>query len=516
MRTRTTLALATLIGLGTTVGATLALAQPKVTGTLTNDNGAPVGNVRDSQTAGASGPVLLQDWNLVQRLARFDRERIPERVVHARGTGAFGTFESTSDEHATTRAKLFAKPGQKVPVAVRFSSVIHPSGSPESLRDPRGFAVKLYTSEGNYDIVGNNLPVFFIRDAIQFPDMVHSLKPSPATNRQDPNRVFAFMADNPQSTHMLTHLYSDFGTPASYRQMDGNGVHAFVWVNESGKRTYVRYRWKSLQGVKNLSAAEAMAAGGKDFQFMTTDLYAAIQRRDYPKWDLYVQQIPEADLDKRDFDPLDATKAWPESEIPLRKIGTMTLDRMPGNYFEEVEQLAFSPGVMVPGVEPSEDRLLQGRLFSYADTQRYRLGSNYLDIAVNRPRSTVASYTQEGAFSQKGLGDVNFSGSGSPLVTNGAYAYSTRAVSGTTQQATIRKTKNFAQAGELYRSFSPVEREHLIANLAGDLGQVKRADVKVTMAAYFTKADPAYGRAVARAVGLDENEVARRASQLTE
>jgi catalase len=386
----------------------VAHAEPRPR-SLTNDNGAPVGDVRSSQTAGENGPVLLQDWNLVQRLARFDRERIPERVVHARGTGAFGTFETTNEQSALTRAKLFGKVGAKVPVAVRFSSVIHPSGSPESLRDPRGFAVKFYTSEGTYDLVGNNLPVFFIRDAIQFPDMVHSLKPSPATNKQDPNRVFAFMSDNPQSTHMLTQLYSDLGTPASYRTMDGNGVHAFVWVNDKGERTYVRYRWRSQQGVRNLSASEAAGAGAQDFQYMTTDLYSAIGRHDFPKWDLYVQAVAESAIGSFAFNPLDATKSWPESQVALQKVGTMTLDRLPTNYFEEVEQLAFSPGVMVPGIEPSEDRLLQGRLFSYADTQRYRLGANYLDIAVNRPRVPVANFAQDGSFSSKGLGDVNYS-----------------------------------------------------------------------------------------------------------
>jgi catalase len=482
---------------------------------LTNDNGAPVGDVRSSQTVGDNGPVLLQDWNLVQRLARFDRERVPERVVHARGTGAFGTFETTNDQSAMTRAKLFVK-GTRAPVAVRFSSVIHPSGSPESLRDPRGFAVKFYTSEGNYDLVGNNLPVFFIRDAIQFPDMVHSLKPSPATNRQDPNRVFAFMADNPQSTHMLTHLYSDLGTPSSYRTMDGNGVHAFVWVNGKGQRTYVRYHWKSVQGVKNLTASEAAATGGRDFQFMTTDLYDAIARRDFPKWDLYVQAIPESGLDGFAFNPLDATKLWPEAQIPMQKVGTMTLDRMPTNYFEEVEQLAFSPGVMVPGIEASEDRLLQGRLFSYADTQRYRLGANYLDIAANRPRVAVASYTQDGSFSAKGLGDVNYSGVGSPFVATPSFKYSSRSVAGATQQAIIKKEGNFFQPGDMWRAMSSTEREHLVSNLAGDLGQVRSRDIKVTMCSYFYKADAAYGSAVARAVGIAESEVAKRAAALAE
>ena len=500
--------LAALISFG---GTAYAQQRP-----LTNDNGAPIGDVRSSQTAGANGPVLLQDWNLVQRLARFDRERIPERVVHARGAGAFGSFEAASDESALTRAKLFGKAGGKVPVAVRFSSVIHPSGSPESLRDPRGFAVKFYTPEGNYDLVGNNLPVFFIRDAMQFPDMVHSLKPSPATNKQDPNRVFAFMADNPQSTSMLTHLYSDLGTPASYRMMDGNGVHAFVWVNDKGQRTYVRYRWKSRQGVKNLTAGEASANGGRDFQFLTSDLYEAIGKKDFPKWDLFVQTIPEANLDSFAFNPLDATKLWPEAQLPLRKIGTMTLDRLPTNFFEEVEQLAFSPGVLVPGIEPSEDRLLQGRLFSYADTQRHRIGVNYLDVAVNRPRVAVASYTQEGALSAKGLGDVNYSGIGSQFVSTPPFKYSSRPITGATQQAIIAKQGNFAQAGEAYRAMSATDREHLVSNLAGDLGQVKNKDVKLTMTAHFFKADAAYGRAVAKAVGLDEAEVGKRAAAIAE
>jgi catalase len=500
--------LATLLSVGV-----VAHAQQR---SLTNDNGAPVGDVRSSQTVGENGPVLLQDWNLVQRLARFDRERIPERVVHARGTGAFGTFEVTSDQSALTRAKLFAKAGTRVPVAVRFSSVIHPSGSPESLRDPRGFAVKFYTPEGNYDLVGNNLPVFFIRDAIQFPDMVHSLKPSPATNKQDPSRVFAFMADNPQSTNMLTHLYSDLGTPASYRTMDGNGVHAFVWVNEKGQRTYVKYRWKSVQGVRNLSASDAATAGGRDFQFMTTDLYDAIGRRDFPKWDLYVQTVPESALDTFAFNPLDATKLWPEGQIPLHKVGTMTLDRMPTNYFEEVEELAFSPGVMVPGIEASEDRLLQGRLFAYADTQRYRLGANYLDIAANRPRVPVSNYAQDGSFSSKGLGDVNYSGVGSPFVTTPSFRYSSRAVAGATQQAVIAKQDNFAQPGAVWRAMSPTDRDHLISNLAADLGKVKSRDVVVTMCSYFYKADVAYGRSVARAVGVEDAEVEKRAAGLAD
>lgn len=487
---------------------------------ITTDSGAPVGEVRESLSAGPNGPVLLQDWNLLQRLARFDRERIPERVVHARGTGAFGYFESSSDEHALTRAQFLARPGVRTPVAVRFSTVIHPSGSPETLRDPRGFAVKLYTQEGNYDIVGNHIPVFFIRDAIRFPDMVHSLKPSPITNRQDPNRVFAFMSETPESTHMLTWLYSDHGTPANYREMDGFGVHAYVWVNAEGQRTYVRYHWRSAQGVRTLSPAEAQTTQGQDFQHATTDLYAAIRRGEFPAWDLYVQTIRPDQLDDFDFNPLDSTRSWPEARIPARRVGRMVLNRLPTDYFAEVEQLAFSPGVMVPGVEPSEDHLLQGRLFSYADTQRYRLGTNYLDIAVNRPLVPVANHQEDGAFATTRTGDVNFypsAGLEQPLGVDSTYRASAAPLTATTtSQLPNGVGSDFAQAGELYRSFTPALRDHLIDSLAGDLAQVRSRDVVLRMLSHFHRADAEYGRRLAERLQVPLAEVERASARLPE
>ena len=335
--------------------ADVAFAQQKQ---LTTNTGAPIGDNQNSQTAGPNGPVLLQDINLIEKLASFDRERIPERVVHARGTGAFGEFECYDDFSKYTKAKLFSTKGKKTAVAARFSTVVHGNGSPETLRDPRGFATKFYTEEGNYDIVGNNLSVFFIRDAIKFPDMVHSLKPSPITNKQDPNRFFDFFSHIPESTKMFTYLYSDMGIPATYRNMNGSSVHGFKWVNDKSEVTYVKYTWKTLQGEKYLTAKQAEEIQAKDFQHATNDLYTSIKNGEYPQWELYVQMIKAEDIDKFSFWPLDATKDWPTDKIPMIKVGKMTLNQLPKNYFEEVEELAFAPGSLIPGIEASEDKLL--------------------------------------------------------------------------------------------------------------------------------------------------------------
>lgn len=474
--------------------------------TLTRDNGAPVGDNQNSQTAGANGPVLLQDGHLIQKLQRFDRERIPERVVHARGTGAHGVFVATRDISDLTRAKVF-EPGTQTPVFVRFSSVIHGGTSPETLRDPRGFATKFYTAEGNWDLVGNNLPVFFIRDAMKFPDMVHSLKPAPDTNIQDPDRFFDFFSHQPEATHMITRVYSDAGTPASYREMDGNSVHAYKFVNARGGVTYVKFHWKSLQGQKNLTAAQAEAIQGKDFNHMTRDLIAAIDAGRYPKWDLYVQTLKPDQLDQFAFDPLDATKVWPG--VPEVKIGTMTLNRNPGNVFQETEQAAFAPSNLVPGIEPSEDRLLQGRLFAYADTQLHRVGVNGAQLPVNRPRAPVANYNRDGAMNGGAArGTVNYEpGAQAALAADPAFAASRAPLAGSTQQARIAKTRNFDQAGAFYRSLSASERANLVANLAGDLKQVRNDGVKYTMLSYFQKADAEYGRKVTAALGADQGRV---------
>lgn len=491
--------------------AGVALAQ----GTLTRDNGAPVGDNQNSQTAGAGGPVLLQDVQLIQKLQRFDRERIPERVVHARGTGAYGEFVATADISALTRAKVFAK-GTTTPVFVRFSTVIHGQHSPETLRDPHGFATKFYTSEGNWDLVGNNLPVFFIRDAIKFPDMVHSLKPSPATNIQDPNRFFDFFSHVPESTHMLTRVYTDLGTPVGYRFMDGSSVHAYKFVNAAGDYSYVKFRWASKQGVKSLDAKQVAEMQSRDFNHLTRDLVDAIARGEHPRWDLFIQVLKPGQLDDFDFDPLDATKVWPE--VPETLVGTLTLNRNPSNVFQETEQSAFAPANLVPGIEPSEDRLLQGRIFSYADTQLYRIGANGLQLPVNKPLAAVLNGNQDGAANSAATTtDVNYQPSRRfPMTEIAAARYSQLPLAGSTQQQRVQRTLNFRQAGEFYRTLDATAKKNLVANLAGDLGQVRNTDTRLIMLSHFYKADADYGTRLTQALKGDLAQVRRAAESLAE
>ena len=501
---------------GPTVWAFVARAEKSAPRTLTEDGGRAVGNDQNSRTAGDDGPVLLDNFHLVQKLARFDRERIPERVVHARGVGAHGEFVSYGDQSAHTRAGLFSQKGKKTPVFVRFSTVIHPGGSPQELRDPRGFAVKFYTEEGNWDLVGNNLPVFFIRDAMQFPDMVHSLKPSPITDQQDPNRFFDFFSHVPESTQMLTFLYSDQGTPANLRQMDGFGVHAFKWVNARGKVTYVKFNWHSMQGHKTHTAAEAGRATAKNHSNHTQDLYEHLQAGKFPSWELGVQMLSPDEMGKLAYDPLDATKTWPG--VPEIKVGKMTLNRVPTNFFQFTEQVAFSPGMVVPGIEPSEDRLLQGRLFSYADTQRYRVGTNYLLLPVNRPIVTVRNNNQAGKMnSEITSSDVNYDPSvtTSGRIDDRRYEASKAPLRGSVRQRPIRRTQNFEQAGKLYESFTAEQKTNLISNLAGDLNQVKNSSVKTILVSYFYQANPDYGTRLARAVDVELEAVREQVKRQT-
>jgi len=467
------------------------------------DNGAPVGDNRNSKTAGDMGPVLLEDAHLIEKLARFDRERVPERVVHARGTGAKGMFRATADISDYSMASLF-QPGKETPVFVRFSSVIHGHLSPEYLRDPHGFATKFYTDEGNWDLVGNNLPVFFIRDAMQFPDMVHSLKPDPVTNRQDPNRFFDFFSHVPEATNMLTHLYTNLGTPASYREMDGNGVHAFRLVNDEAEQVFAKFRWISDQGVKNYTAAQAKEAG---FNYLTDDLYGAISRGDHPSWNLMMQVLPVAEIESLDYNPFDDTKEW--LDRPWMKIGEMTLDEVPENFFEWTEQSAFAPSNMVPGIEPSPDRMLQGRLFSYADTQRYRVGANLFDLEVNAPRVAEAG---DGPLNNNQNGQLNRSGREShvnyfpsamaPKQTPARARYSNYEIMAMVDQKQIEKTPDFEQPGIFWRSLSEADKAQLIANLSGDLGQVVSDRTRTIMVSYFYQADPEYGTRLAGAVNV--------------
>lgn len=488
---------------------------------LTGETGRLTGSNQHSQSVSRTGPLLLQDVYALEKLRRFNHERIPERVVHARGAGAHGYFVGYKSLQSLTTASLF-RTGKRTPVFVRFSTVIHGKGSPETLRDPRGFAIKFKTEQGNWDLVGNNLPVFFIRDHIKFPDMVHSLKPDPVTNRQDPNRFFDFFsALGGMATNMLTFLYSDLGIPASYRFMNGNSVHAFKFVNAQKNVTYVKFRWFTNQGVRNLTRAQAQRIQANDFSHATRDLYQAIGKRDFPSWDLAIQTMKPDQLDDFEFDPLDSTKEWPVDKFPFTRIGKIVLDNIPSNFYLFSEQSAFDPGNVLPGIEPSEDRLLQGRLISYHESQTHRLGSNSFNLLpVNKPISPVRTYNQDGVMTYEHAweGSINYEPNNSPnsYRENKRYTYSSRQICGAYVQASIEKTLNFKQAGDTYRRFTVRDRTNLVDNLAADLMQVRSMKIKNAMCAHFYKADTVYGSTVAEKVGCDKVEMTRIASSLEE
>jgi catalase len=481
---------------------------------LTQDNGAPVGENQHSQTAGAAGPTLLQDVQLIQKLQRFDRERVPERVVHARGTGAHGEFTALADLRDLTRAPLFT-PGEKTPVFVRFSSVVHGLHSPETLRDPRGFATRFYTSTGNWDLLGNNFPTFFIRDAMKFPDMVHAFKPDPRNNLGNDARRFDFFSHMPEATRTLTLLYSNEGTPKSYRHMNGNSVHAYKFVNASGDATYVKFKWKSLQGQENLDPKAVEQIQGKHFSHMTQDLVTAIDQGNYPKWDLYIQTLRPDQLGSFDFDPLDATKIWPD--VPEQRIGQMVLNRNVGNYFQETEQVALAPSNLIAGIEPSEDRLLQGRLFSYADTQMYRVGANANALPINQPRAAVNNGNQDGALNPGRSRDmVNYQPSRlHPRSTSEPARASQLPLSGTTQQQGIAREQNFKQAGELYRSYSKREQRDLVNSFGQSLAGADEQSKHIILS-FLYKADPEYGTGVAKVAKGDIQQVKALAAALSD
>ncbi len=494
--------------------ASLATALSVNATTMTRDNGAYIGDNQNSITAGDSGSVLLQDVHLIQKLQRFGRERIPERVVHARGTGAHGVFVAADDFSHLTMAAPLAEAGKETEVFVRFSSVVHGQSSPEYLRDPRGFATKFYTEEGNWDIVGNNLPIFFIRDAMKFPDMVHSLKPSPVDNLQNPNRFFDFFSYNPSATHMLTQLYSNLGTPASYREMDGFGVHSYKFVNQQGEVNYVKFQWKSHQGIENLNPRTIGDIAKSDFNHMTADLYQSINAGNFPKWDLYVKVLTPKQLANLDYNGLDATKMW--LDVEDKKLGTMTLNRVPDNFFQATEQSAFAPSNTITGIEPSEDRLLQGRVFSYADTQLYRLGANHSQLPINAPKNQTLNYNQNGAANYGNTAsDINYQPSRHVLAEEHR---SSRAVmtpvSGTVQQIGIQNERNYYQAGVFWNQLDEQGKQDLITNFSGDLGKVQSDEIKHIILSFMMKADQDYGTRLTKAVDGDLKRVERLASNL--
>lgn len=478
--------------------------------TLTTEAGTPVTDNTHSQTAGQTGPVLLQDHHLLEKLARFNRERIPERIVHAVGSGAYGYFQVTNpDVKKWTKAKVFSDVGKKTPVFMRFSTVAGSKGAADTARDPRGFAVKMYTEDGNWDLVGNNTPIFFIRDGIKFPDFIHSQKYDPFTNRQEPDNIWDFFSHSPEATHQFTWLFGDRGIPASYRHMDGFGSHTFMLVNVQGERFWVKFHFKTDQGIKCLTSEQAELVGGKEPAFLHKDLYDAILGGDYPSWTLKLQIMPETEAANYRFDPFDLTKVWPYKDYPLISVGRMVLDRLPDNYFAETEQSAFNPADMVPGIGPSPDRMLQARLFAYGDAHRYRLGINHTRLPVNAPKGVeggAQNYGRDGAmrFDSNGGRSKNYEPNSydQPKATGESYDFHLSLTGSTGPQAHPyhRENDDFVQAGALYGVMKPEERERLINNIAHGLAQVSRADVIERSISYFARAHEEFGRKLKDAV----------------
>ncbi|RSD25031.1 catalase KatA [Mesobacillus subterraneus] len=472
---------------------------------LTTSWGAPVGDNQNSMTAGQRGPTLIQDVHLLEKLAHFNRERVPERVVHAKGAGAHGYFEVTNDVTRYTKAAFLSEVGKKTPLFIRFSTVAGELGSADTVRDPRGFAVKFYTEEGNYDIVGNNTPVFFIRDAIKFPDFIHTQKRNPQTHLKDPNAVWDFWSLSPESLHQVTILMSDRGIPATLRHMHGFGSHTFKWTNEDGDGVWIKYHFKTEQGVKNLAPDVAAKIAGENPDYHTEDLFNAIEADDFPAWKLYVQIMPLEDANTYRFDPFDVTKVWSQKDYPLIEVGRMVLDRNPENYFAEVEQATFSPGNLVPGVDVSPDKMLQGRLFAYSDAHRYRVGANHNHLPINRPKLEMNSYQRDGQMRFDGNGGkaVNYEPNsfGGPTEVQ-EHKQASFPVSGVAENVAYDHNDHYTQAGDLYRLMNEEERERLVANIVAAMKPVQRDDIKLRQIGHFYKADPEYGTRIAQGLGL--------------
>lgn len=472
---------------------------------LTTSWGAPVGDNQNSMTAGSRGPTLIQDVHLLEKLAHFNRERVPERVVHAKGAGAHGYFQATNDLTAYTKADFLSEVGKRTPMFIRFSTVAGELGSADTVRDPRGFAVKFYTDEGNYDLVGNNTPVFFIRDAIKFPDFIHTQKRHPQTHLKNPNAVWDFWSLSPESLHQVTILMSDRGIPATYRHMHGFGSHTFKWVNAEGQAVWVKYHFKTEQGIKNLSNEVAAQIAGENPDYHTEDLFNAIAKGDFPAWKLYVQIMPLENADTYRFDPFDVTKVWSQKDYPLIEVGRMVLDRNPDNYFAEVEQATFSPGNFVTGIEASPDKMLQGRLFAYSDAHRYRVGANHNALPINRPVASVNNNQRDGQlrFDGNGGGSIYYE----PNSYGGAQETpqdkpAPFEVSGRADSTSYDHDDHYTQAGDLYRLMSAEERTRLVDTIVAAMKPVERDDIKLRQIGHFYKADPEYGQRVAEGLGL--------------
>ena len=488
---------------------------------LTNRQGHSVYDNQNQRTVGSRGPATLENYHFLEKISHFDRERIPERVVHARGATAYGYFEAygTWGEEPIsryTRAELFQERGKRTDIALRFSTVIGGRDSSECARDPRGFAIKFYTEQGNWDLVGNNLAVFFIRDAIKFPDVIHALKPDPVTFHQEPNRIFDFMSQTPECMHMLVNLFSPRGIPSDYRHQQGFGVNTYKWVDRAGNTVLVKYTWMPKQGVRSMTEEDAANVQAGETGHATKDLHDAINRGDYPEWELLVQMMSDEEHPELDFDPLDDTKTWPEEQFPPKPVGKIVLDRNVTNNFAENEQISFGTGVLVDGLDFSDDKMLVGRTFSYSDTQRYRVGPNYLQLPVNQAKhSDVRTNQRDGlmAYYQDTAGEsphVNYEPSITGGLREGQYPTHDEQgpeIQGRLTRAQISRTNDYKQPGQRFRLMEQWERDDLVANFTDLLSQCDRP-IQERMVWHFLMIEDELGLRVGEGLGIPPADVA--------
>lgn len=480
---------------------------------LTNNVGAPVADNQNVMTAGPRGPMLLQDVWFLEKLAHFDREVIPERRMHAKGSGAYGTFTVTHDITQYTKAKIFSEVGKKTDLFLRFSTVAGERGAADAERDIRGVAMKFYTEEGNWDLVGNNTPVFFLKDPLKFPDLNHAVKRDPKTNMRSARNNWDFWTSLPESLHQVTITMSERGIPYSYRHMNAYGSHTYSLINTKNERIWVKFHFKTQQGIKNLTDEEAGAIVGKDRESHQRDLFETIENGDFPKWNMKIQVMPEKDASKCPFNPFDLTKVWPHGDYPLMDVGVLELNKNPENYFAEVEQSAFNPANIVPGIGFSPDKMLQGRLFSYGDAQRYRLGVNHHLIPVNRARCPVHGYSRDGAMRVDG----NYGGTlGYEPNSYGEWQEQPDFreppldLEGAADHWSHREDNDdyYSQPGNLFRMMNPEQQKSLFENTARAMGDAPK-EIKIRHMGNCMKADPAYGEGVANALGIPMSEVSQ-------
>jgi catalase len=475
---------------------------------LTTTAGAPVGDNQNSTSAGPRGPLLMQNVHLIEKLAHQNRERIPERVVHAKGSAAYGTLTVTGDITRYTRAKVFSEVGKRTDVFLRFSTVAGERGAADAERDVRGFALKVYTEDGNWDLVGNNTPVFFIRDPLKFPDFIHTQKRHPVTNLRSPTAMWDFWSLSPESLHQVTILMSDRGLPTDFRHVNGYGSHTYSFWNDAGERFWVKFHFKTRQGHKHYTNEEAAKIVGGDRESSQRDLFEAIERGDYPQWTVYVQVMPEAEAESTPYNPFDLTKVWPHGDYPLIEVGVLELNRNPDNYHAEVEQSSFSPSNTVPGIGVSPDKMLQARLFAYADAHRYRVGTHYESLPVNKPRCPVHHYHADGAMRSDSPGRTDAyyepNSMGGPVESPDAKEPPLR-IDGDADAYDHRVgNDDFSQPRALFQMFDEGQKQRLFTNIAEAMAGVPEEIVRRQIA-LFTQVDPAYGAGVAKAMGLSES-----------